>query len=244
MFQSAGGMLTGDETDAQLRIWYAYLGMIALSGCMESTCVLISIRNMIVINLVPKSRLKAFVNEVSGTLMFPVKINMFAILCFLLALILFGFFEYGVDVTMPFILAIVLPCVLTLAITSARGVEALYHVKPWFEPHRAGEKDDTNKEFRRGLSKFWEENDGMAPASSAKRPSKIIPRSSTSEKKQIQLPILNADYQSTSSKVAPAPSPLSPSSSKQQPPTPLSQHQQMRSVELVTPANELLDVEN
>ena len=135
MFQAASdyiGKYTLEDKIKFTFLWYGYLLGVALCGCLESVSVLMAVRNIIAVNLVKPENIRryAVMNEKGLTL--PVKLNMLAIVAFLGGLISFAFYHYGMFISLPFVVVVVMPCIFGLIYIIAKSIQNLYIVQPWY----------------------------------------------------------------------------------------------------------------
>jgi len=140
-----------------------WLFFIALATITESVCLLVAIRNLIVLNLVECHNASEFMLKGAGVMLMPVRLNFVAVLATFLALNFFSIYSYGNTNWLGFLIIIIIPCVLVMLHSIGAGIAAFHSTQPW---HR--------KAFWEKLYKKYE-NFQCAPLSSPSSTSSVSP---------------------------------------------------------------------
>jgi len=108
-----------------------WLFFIALATITESVCLLVAIRNLIVLNLVESHNASEFMLKGAGVMLMPVRLNFVAVLATFLALNFFSIYSYGETNWLGFLIIIIIPCVLVMLHSIGAGIAAFHSTQPW-----------------------------------------------------------------------------------------------------------------
>ena len=112
---------------------YIYAFCVALSAVLEAVCVLLAVRNIMVVSLVLPENMNVFVQLAANTLLYPTRMNFFAVLAMMGALVFFGLDLFGFVPVLIFIGVVILPMITLLLYHIADGIRALWIVQPWYD---------------------------------------------------------------------------------------------------------------
>ena len=108
-----------------------WLFFMALATITEAVCLLVAIRNLIVLNLVEQNNASEFMQESSGVMLAPVRLNFIAVLSTFLALNFFSVYSYGLDNWFAFFFIIIVPCLFVMLKSIGSGIQGFHKVQPW-----------------------------------------------------------------------------------------------------------------
>lgn len=120
-----------DEKYPTEPIAQCWLFFIALATLAESVCLLVAIRNLIVLNLVENHNASEFMGKGSDVMLMPVRLNFVAVLATFLALNFFSIYSYGQLNWLGFLIIIIIPCVIIMLHSIGAGIAALHSTQPW-----------------------------------------------------------------------------------------------------------------
>ena len=149
-----------DEKYPTEPIAQCWLFFIALATLAESVCLLVAIRNLIVLNLVENHNASEFMRKGSDVMLMPVRLNFVAVLATFLALNFFSIYSYGQLNWLGFLIIIIIPCVIIMLHSIGAGIAALHSTQPWhrekfwLQLHQNYE-EYLKKEDSRAESKCW-----------------------------------------------------------------------------------------
>ncbi len=131
------------DTDNVFMFIYAFC--VAVTIVMESVCVLLAVRNIIVVSLVRPENMQYYVKLAAATLLFPTRMNFYAVMSMLGALIFFGLYIIGAYAVIAFCILVILPSVGYLLYHISKGIQALWVVQPWPDEDEALSQDDEDE---------------------------------------------------------------------------------------------------
>jgi len=120
-----------DEKYPTEPIAQCWLFFIALATLAESVCLLVAIRNLIVLNLVENHNASEFMRKGADVMLMPVRLNFVAVLATFLALNFFSIYSYGQLNWLGFLIIIIIPCVIIMLHSIGAGIAALHSTQPW-----------------------------------------------------------------------------------------------------------------
>jgi hypothetical protein len=140
-----------------------WLFFIALATITESVCLLVAIRNLIVLNLVESHNASEFMGKGSDVMLMPVRLNFVAVLATFLALNFFSIYSYGQLNWLGFLIIIIIPCVVIMLHSIGAGIAVLHSTQPWhrekfwLQLHKNYKEylENLKKEDSRAESKCW-----------------------------------------------------------------------------------------
>ena len=125
-------------SDANDTYMFMYAFFVAMTIVMESVCVLLSVRNIIVVSLVRSENMSDYVQLAAPTMLFPTRMNFFAVMSMLGALIFYGLSILSPFAVIGFCIVIIIPSVCYLLFHISSGIQALWVVQAW--PDNKGKK--------------------------------------------------------------------------------------------------------
>jgi hypothetical protein len=97
----------------------------------EGLAVLITTRNLIVLNALEPENIKPYLSVAQGVLLMPIRLNFVAVVALIAALNCWTFHQNGVYLWLGFFLLVCVPSVYIFLFAAGSSIKYLFLVQPW-----------------------------------------------------------------------------------------------------------------